>query len=609
VIRNGGTEVELDELLPADLPRGDELVRTGKERGRQLPVGRSRYTQLHNVASDRAYKENCRQDGTITTYINLGYKTWSETRDALDYLVAEGKRLGYRLDRVSLIPDRRMGLPPELRDRALEETGIMMLDDTDWTGAATDTAVQPVWNDHNVGSPAAVVNTEAAIRAGFGYIGNLAQHQYGYPLWQDDVEQMSRAVEAAAMIAAKKGDGLVLESYIEDGFCASFHDLATSLGWCLVLRYIAETLIGAAHSQSYGSTFSDPVRKQAFGLALEAINVDHVPPSFTHGDTNSFGVEDDYTRNAVIVATDVMYTVARELKHPTGAAIHATPVSEATRIPTVDELVESLVIANEAERRVRACQAIVDWRPIYELRDQIVAGGRRVFDNILRGLASIGVDENDPLQLLLATRRLGASRIEQLFGAGLPDNSYPRGFKPVVASDTLLRLLTRRDDVLREIGDAGGAPDLSGITVVAASGDIHEYGLFVLTEVLGHCGARVVDLGTSVTTPELAQVAVETDAEALALSTYNGMALSLGQQLLGELERRRVRPVVFMGGRLNEDLAGQPAADVRKELRAAGVVPCDSVQEMVLGLREGLTTGLRADIDAAGDHTASERSR
>lgn len=68
-------------------------------------------------------------------------------------------------------------------------------------GASQDTDVQPVWNDHNVGCPAAVVNTSAAMAAGFGYIGNMAQHNYGYPLWDDDVTQMANTVEAIAMIA------------------------------------------------------------------------------------------------------------------------------------------------------------------------------------------------------------------------------------------------------------------------------------------------------------------------------------------------------------------------------------------------------------------------
>lgn len=579
-------DVDLQELIPADIPDGKALVAEAKERAASIPVGRARYVDEHGVDSDREYKERCREDGTITTYINLGYKTWDETRAALEEIVAAGKKRHFELDRVSLIPDRRMGLPPGLREKALAETGIMMYSEADWKGAAVDTPVMPIWNDHNVGSPAAVVNTEALIRAGFGYIGSMAQFQYGYPLWSDDVEQMSRAVQAVAMIAQKKPDGVVLDAYVEDGFCASFHDLATSLGWCIFQRYIAEELIGAAHSQSYGSTFADPIRKQAHGLAMDAINVHRVPPSFTHGDTNSFGVEEDFDRNAVIVATDVMYTIARELKHPTGGAVHATPVSEATRIPTVEELIESLVIVNEAEQRVRACPGIVDWEPIYEMRDRIVAGGKRVFENLIAGLESIGVDKTDPLQLLLATRRLGAETIEQLFNAGEPDSGYPRGFKPVEPTDTLVRLMKAKEGVMANLSSGGALPDLNGLSVVAASTDIHEYGLFVLVESLQACGANVVPLGTSVHTEEVAKVAVETAADAVAVSTYNGMALSLGRQLQDELRTRGVSPTVYLGGRLNEDLDGEEGVDVRPMLREEGLRPCDSVEEMAHDLRE-----------------------
>lgn len=579
---------DLHELIPADLPDGREVVRAGKEKAAGIPVGTARYVEMHGVASDREYKERCREDGTITTYINLGYKTWAETRAALEEIEAAGKRRHFTLDRVSLIPDRRMGLPPGLREEALAETGIMMYGEEDWVGAARDTAVMPIWNDHCVGSPAAPINTEALLRAGFGYIGSLAQFQYGYPLWDDDVRQMTGCVEAVAMIAAKRGDGVVLESYVEDGFCASFHDLATFLGWNIFQRYVAETLIGAAHSQSFGSTFADPIRKQALGLAMDAINTARVPPSFTHGDTNSFGVEDDFDRNAVIVATDVMYTIARELKHPTGGAVHATPVSEATRIPTVEELIESLVIVSEAERRARACPGIVDWAPVYGMRDRIVAGGRRVFDNIVAGLAEIGVDTEDPLQLMLATRRLGAATIEELFHAGEPDPSYPRGFAPVEPTDTLVRLLSAKDAVLRSLGGSGSLPDLRGTKVVAASSDVHEYGLFVLVEALHACGAEVTSLGTSVNSPQIAKVSVETAADAVAISTYNGMALSLGRQLRDELASQGVEPLVFLGGRLNEDTEEGEATDVRPMLRDEGLNPCDSVEEMTELLRRQL---------------------
>ena len=105
------------------------------------------------MASDRALKERCRDEGTLTTYINLGYKTWAETRDALDEVVAAGPRRGFVLDRVSLITDRRMGLPPDLQEQAIGETGLMLFGDADWEGCARDTEVEPVWNDHGVRRP------------------------------------------------------------------------------------------------------------------------------------------------------------------------------------------------------------------------------------------------------------------------------------------------------------------------------------------------------------------------------------------------------------------------------------------------------------------------
>lgn len=579
-------------LLPPDLPDGRELVAAGRQWARQVEVPISRYAREHGARRSRGYKETCRQQGVLTTSINLGYKTWDQTRAALEYLAARGKEVGFTLDRVSLIPDRRMGLPLELREAAIEETGLMMRGQGDWTGATQDVGVSPIWNDHNLGSPAALVNTECALRAGFDYIGNMAQHNYSYPLWDDDVTQMARTVEAMGMIAEKQHDGVVLESYIEDGYCAGFHDVATSLGWCIFHRYIAEELIGAAHSQSFGSTFTDPLLKQAFALALDQINTHRIPPSFTHGDTNSFGVDSSFDRNAAIVFNDVYYTAARELRFPTGAAIHATPVSEASRIPTEDELVQSLVIVSEAIARARQGGQLVDWRPVLQLRDRILAGGRVFYRKLMDGLAAFGVDTGDPLQLILATRRIGGSKLEELFGAGEADSSYPRGFAPVVPSDTLKRLLASVSDVLEQVA-AAGAPDLAGMRIVAASGDIHEYGLFVVTRVLQELGATVIDLGTSLSAPDVAKVAAETAPDVVAVSTYNGMALSLGRQLLAELRQRGVRAVVFFGGRLNEDIDGQQAVDVRDRLVRLGIHAPQTLQDMVIQVRGVVAESVR----------------
>jgi methylmalonyl-CoA mutase cobalamin-binding subunit len=580
------SELDVHELVPHDLPSGWDLVAKGRTLARTIPVGTTRYQRRHRAASERFYKERCRSERTITYYINLGLKTWPETRDALRWVQSECKKRKLRVDRVSLTADRRMGLMPDERRSALEETGIMFWEESDWAGVGSEIELQGILNDHAVGSPASVVNAEAAIRAGITYIGNLSQQNYGYPGWADDVAQMANTVVAVAMIAEKKADGVVLDSYIDDGYCASFHDAATSLGWCLFHHHVARDLVGAAHSPSYGSTFSDPTLKQAFGLALDAVNTDRVPPSLTHGDTNSLNPWDSFDRSAVTVANDVFFTIANQLAHPTGAAVHATPLSEPLRIPTPEDIIQSLEIGNEAERRARESMRLIDWRPVYELRDRIVEGGRRVFASLMEGLAAFGVDARDPLQLLVATRRLGAARIEELYGAGEPDSAYPRGFRPIAETDTLKRLVRRLKEELATVAPLSS--DLRGIRVLAASSDVHEYGLYVLVSVLRELGAEVIDLGTSVDNDLITQAASETAADAIALSTYNGGALTLGRSLLDSLSAREIPSVVFIGGRLTEDLGDQKSVDVAPDLARLGAVPCASVEEMVRRLPQSV---------------------
>ena len=441
-----------DELVPRDLPNTADLIREGHDRAAAITPMITRYQRKHAVTSERFYKERCRAERTITYYINLGLKTWPETRDALALIGEECRRRELRLDRVSLTADRRMGLMPAQRKEAFEETGIMFWTPQDWAGIATEIDAQGIINDHAIASPASVVNAEAAIAAGVSYVGNLAQQNYGYPGWSSDVEQMANTVIAIAMVAAKRSHGVVLDSYIDDGYCASFHDAATSLGWCMVHRYIAEELLGAAYSPSYGSTFADPTLKAAFGRALDEINTSRVPPSLVHGDTNSLDPSYSLDRHAATVTTDVFLTIANELAHPTGAAVHATPLAEPIRIPTVEDIIQSLEIANEAERRARATLAMIDWAPVEALRERIVAGGRQVYARILAGLSGFGVDVTNALELLVATRRLGAVRIEELYGAGESDPDYPRGRRPLVPTDTLRRALDRRAAVMREVG-------------------------------------------------------------------------------------------------------------------------------------------------------------
>ena len=592
------------ELVPRGLPAGRDLVRRGLALAAAIDTGWSSYCRDRQVRSERHYKEAAIGRGEITYYINLGLKSWPETREALGQVLAACRRRKLRCDRVSLTADRRMGLPPQARRAALEETGIMFWTREDWQGAGADLDIQPILNDHAVGSPASVANACAAIEAGFGYVGNLSQQAYRYPGWSSDVDQMISTVIAIGVIAGKRADGVVLDSYIDDGFCASFHDAATSLGWCLLHRRVADQLIGAAYAPSYGSTFADPLLKQAFGLALDKINISRVPPSLVHGDTNSLDASYSLDRNAAIVTSDIFFTIACQLAHPTGAAVHPTPLTEPSRIPTVEDIVQSLEIGNEAERRAREALPLIDWRPVYALRDQILAGGQAVYRGLLDGLALLGVDVGDPLQLLVATKRLGAQQIERAFGAGEPDASYPHGRRPVVPTDTLKRALASRQQVLDSVRMMDPAPRLSGLKVVTASGDIHEYGLYLVAGVLAELGCEVIDLGTSVDNDVIAAAAAESAADAVALSTYNGLAASLTGDLMNRLPQRGIGPLVYLGGRLTEDLDGAKSVDVSRKITEAGAIPCSSVEEMIRDIAARLGRG--APDHGAPDHGAPD---
>src|SRR4029079_5962428 len=68
------------------------------------------YQALHDVRSERFYKERAKGEGIITYYINLGLKDWPETRAALLEEQDRASRRGLRVDHVSLTADRRMGL-------------------------------------------------------------------------------------------------------------------------------------------------------------------------------------------------------------------------------------------------------------------------------------------------------------------------------------------------------------------------------------------------------------------------------------------------------------------------------------------------------------------
>lgn len=575
-------DVDLSELLPADLPDGREVVEEGKAMAAGLERERSLFCQENGVASEREWREKARTEGFTCTCMNIGLATWAETREGLEKIYENALSRGVRPpDRFNLIAERRMGLPKDQRADAPQETGPVMMTSQDWWELAHTVPIQPEAADNTIGGPASVENAIDALQAGITTIGVLSQYSWRWPYFDDDVGQTVEVLKAAGLLAAFKDDGVIFDSYLEDGYPGVFHDYANYIGWAMVERYISEELIGAALSPSWGGLTQDPVVKSAVTLALDAVNPDKVPLSYVQGDT--IGNTPDFDANMAVLNTDVLFMKMVEHRYRLGGAPIAVPVTETERIPSWDEVATVQTISRRLEDYAPMVEPVVDWGKIEALRDELVQGGRRFFESVINGLSSAGIDVRDPAQMLLVLKRLGSERCEELFGAGAPDPEYLRGRRPVLQTDLVKSTIKERERLLVELRERREQEAIRGMKVLVTSTDVHEFSAFLLTQTLAAVGADVIDFGINRDPEDIVKAVVETDADAVVITTHNGVARSFGQRLIEELGVAGVGGTpVFMGGVLNEDIEGSDVPiDVRADLNEKGIETPGSIDRLV----------------------------
>ncbi|HET7446071.1 MAG TPA: cobalamin-dependent protein [Solirubrobacterales bacterium] len=577
-----GLDVDLSALLPDDLPDGREAVAEGRGMAAGVERARSLYCETKDVGSEREWRERARAEGIACTCMNIGLATWADTREALGLIYENALSRGVRPpDRFNLIAERRMGLPKDKRASAPQETGPALWSEQDWWDLAHTVPIQPEAADNMIGGPGSLDNAVDALRVGITHIGVLSQYSWRWPYWDDDVSQTMAVLKAAGLLAAFKAEGVCFDSYLEDGYPGVFHDYANYVGWGMLERYISEDLIGAAYSCSWGGLTQDPVVKSAVTLALHAVNPDEVPAGYVQGDT--IGNTPDFDSNLAVLNTDVLFMKMVDSRYRLGGAPIAVPVTETERIPTWQEVATVQTISRRLEEYVPLVDPVVDWARIEAMRDQLVAGGRRFFDAAIQGLGGAGIDVRDPAQLLLVLKRLGSSRCEELFGAGEPDQEFPRGRRPILQTDLVKSTMAERERLLAELRGRGQQEAIKGMKVLVTSTDVHEFAEFLLASALAAVGTEVIDFGINRDPEDIVKAVIETDADAVVITTHNGVARSFGQRLVSELGQAQARQVpVFMGGVLNEDVDGSEIpVDVSADLNATGIETPGTIDRLI----------------------------
>ncbi len=577
-------------LFGDGLPSGKVALESGRKHSREVQVGASAFLDHYGVDCEITYKRQAIAEGRIMQHAQIGFRDPALSREAWTAIARAVEAEGGRIDRYGICLDWSMGYPVAERAHRGKGTGLILEGAEAFRALTAAGPVAPHFGDFVIGLPAALENTAFALQAGATAIGNLGQYfTFRMPGWTEDVATTQATVEALALCAAQPVP-ILIHSNLDDGFAALFTDLTCAFGAVLLERYIVEDLIGGVIGHCYGHTFSDPLARLAFQRAL-AWDRD-IPGTMVYGNTTLYREAVPAAINQAKLGSYLTIDMVAQVLLPSGHAVTPIPVTEADRIPDIGEVIDAQLHAVGLVPRAAALADLFDIAAAEAQTALLLEAGGRFKQRVLDGLQTAGVAIDDPLHLLLALRRIGARRLEELYGPGEADPAVLRGRRPVIEASPVRELRDQAEAVTACLSDTErDALSAANLCVCIASSDVHEYGKMLLAETLRRSGIRTLDAGVHAEPEALAALAAKEGASALAISTYNGVALDYLRSVKVAFEAAGLSIPIFIGGKLNQipkDSNSALPQDVSGQLRTLGAVPCRRVEDMLRTLAKGL---------------------
>ncbi len=553
-----------------------------------LKIGRTKFMEENGVSSEREYKERMMKEGVIMKHSAIGYNTWENTEDAVRTVFNTLKENGSYITRYGVCMDWVMGVPEEFRDRMQPGSGAILKNEEEWMAIGQIEAVQPHLGDHMIGSLNSLHNVMHGLKAGVTTIGNFSHYYtYEYPGFDMDEYRTNDMCKGLLLMAKFRDKGTIVHSNLDDGFGAQFQDMANLVGYAKLERYIAEELLGARMGHCFGNLFNDPMVRIIFNVAMSKINTYKTPGSMIYGNTIDFGY--NMPRNYANLTSYSMADAIGQLLCPTGHAITPIPITEAIRIPNVEEIIEAHNTVDMAIEQAHYYKDFIDYSAVEAEAELLVACGNVFFERVLNALDDHHVDINHPGAMLAALKAIGPAQLETNFGSGERKAGAMRGRVPVRSTSIVKEIGKQQNFIMGEIKDLDKKP-LKGINLIVASTDVHEFGKEICKNLMIEAGANVFDLGTTVSVSEVADAVIETESRAILISTFNGMAYSFGKAMTDKLAEINVKVPFIMGGRLNEPMDGNDVpVDVSDRLSAMGINVDNDMQKIVDYLKEALS--------------------
>ncbi len=572
-------EIIRSEIFPEpELPSSAEIISQGKVLAKTWGVGHSEFLNAHDCTSESEFKCRAMKASRVMQHAHMGFRDYQKSLGAFSEIYEKTISKGVNLDRYGICLDWSMGFPRNIRDKQMQGTGLILNEPDDFATLCNAAPVASHFGDFVLGFPAALENTQYSLSAGSTIIGNLGQYfTFRLPNWSDDLETTRSTLTAIALMASQPVDVLV-HSNLDDGFAAVFSDLSCALGAAMIERYLIEGLMGGKVTHCFGHHYTTPLLRFGFQKALSMVNQN--PGSMIFGNTVSY--RGDESENYASLSGYLMVDIAAQNATPSGHAINPVPVTENKRIPDIDEIIDAQLFASRLVGVSRNYHAVVDPEEVDKLVKILIDGGTQFKNNLLSGFENAGIDIKDPFEMFLGIRRVGGKKLEQLFGPGSQASKNETRIA-LVLSDTIKEIDHEVEHNVLSL-QGFGADKLCGnnLTVVVATTDVHEHGKMLLEGVFQKLNLSVVNGGVSVDPRELARTAESCSADAIALSTYCGIALTYYGQLKDELDEIGMSIPVMIGGQLNEIPENSESSlplDVGPALAEQGAVVCRRIHD------------------------------
>ncbi len=581
-----GLKEYIKSLIPEDFPNGNDLVKEGKRMAADITWNKSRFLKETGYESHLAYRKDNLKKGKQTYQLLVGLSTLDEEIEAIKKIHEFHKRTGFEVRSMQSIPSQLVGLAPEDREGAPQPTSYLMTEEKDWLAHTEAAPVDICWQDWHLASPNNLKETKYALHAGTSRLGCFSTFVWEYPGYSEERERFSDMLRTMGILAAKKDEGLDCVTYPEDGLPGYFMDVVSYLGYEMVEHYIIEELCGARMALSYGGLLSEIVPRMSFALAMEKLygTPDHPFTTYYNGSTNEQW-DHDIETNYGLGASEMLIESVINLKYNLPTVINPVSITEALRVPTLDELFNIVKCGIGVERKAKEWMEIIDFTKFEDMRDLLIEKGTIFCENVMDHFKEAGVNVDDPLEMIMVLRRFDPVRFEQEFHPSVQESG---AFKPYVPTVLGKETMKMKEEIVMGLKAKGYEDTLKGRKIICGSADGHSYGLVLIDKVWSDMNADVVNCGTYMEPAFILDLADEEDADAICVSVHCGQILDYAKQIKAEEKKRGKKYTVLLGGMLNAMLPGNTEpADVSELIEKMGISASNDFEQQLNFMSRG----------------------